>query len=141
MNAIWAIAVKDLRLLSRDRAGLFFVVGFPFLYSIFLGFVFAGVGGRTRPMSVALVDEDRSAKSSAFAPALAESKSLEVTAHDAAEARELVRLGKRVAYVVLPKGFGEQGGMPFVTQPPEVVLGVGAACFMLGARLLKWNPD
>lgn len=44
MRPVWAVAVKDIRLLLRDPAGFFFAFFFPLFYCIFFGAVFAGWG-------------------------------------------------------------------------------------------------
>jgi len=40
MNAVWALARKDLVILLRDRFGLFWVVAFPLLMALFFGSIF-----------------------------------------------------------------------------------------------------
>jgi ABC-2 type transport system permease protein len=54
VSAIWAIAAKDLRLLARDRLGLFWSLGFPLLFAALL----SGVSSRDAPprLGVGLVD-------------------------------------------------------------------------------------
>ena len=39
------MAVKDLRLMSRDWLGLFFIFGFPILMAVFFGAMYGRVGG------------------------------------------------------------------------------------------------
>ena len=41
MNALFALAAKDIRLLLRNRGALFFTMGWPLLVAIFFGMVFA----------------------------------------------------------------------------------------------------
>ncbi len=41
-NAIVALAKKDLLLLVRDKAGLFFALGFPLVMAVFFGTIFGG---------------------------------------------------------------------------------------------------
>ena len=43
MRAVLALALKDLRLLARDRAAAFFTFAFPLAIALFFGYVF----GRT----------------------------------------------------------------------------------------------
>lgn len=120
MNAIWAIAMKDLRLLMRDRSAAFFVFGFPLLLALFFGVVFGGLGGNSESakMSIIAVNEDGGPAGAAFISDLKADDALRVTtghgpASDAAaevpftraEATELVRKGKTTACVILPKGF------------------------------------
>ena len=45
-RAIVALAAKDLRLLSRSRATLFFALGWPVLMALFFGYVFGGAARR-----------------------------------------------------------------------------------------------
>jgi hypothetical protein len=47
-RAILALTGKDLRLLSRNRATLFFALGWPILMALFFGYVFGGGGRRGR---------------------------------------------------------------------------------------------
>ena len=44
MNSIVALAIKDLRLLFRDKVGFFFTCFFPLLYCIFFGVIFSQMG-------------------------------------------------------------------------------------------------
>jgi ABC-2 type transport system permease protein len=45
LKQIWYIAMKDLKIFSRDRASLFFFIIFPFLFIILFSFLFQGTGG------------------------------------------------------------------------------------------------
>ena len=61
MREIWALAVKDLKLLVRDKAGLFFTFFFPVLYAIFFGTIFGGMGGGgggSGETAIVVVDQD-----------------------------------------------------------------------------------
>ena len=40
MRALWAIALKDLKVLRRDPKGLFYALGFPELMPLINGFIF-----------------------------------------------------------------------------------------------------
>jgi ABC-2 type transport system permease protein len=42
---VWYIAMKDLKIFSRDRASLFFFIIFPFLFIILFSFLLQGTGG------------------------------------------------------------------------------------------------
>ena len=72
MQRIFNMAVKDLKILSRDRMGAFFIIGFPILMGVFFGLVMGGnsSGGGRSKMNVALVDRDQSAMSQKFVDAL-----------------------------------------------------------------------
>lgn len=124
MGAILAMVSKDLRLLARDRMGFFFTFIFPLMVAIFFGTMFSGGGREPRGLSIALVDEDQSAQSRAFAAMLDTVPEFNVEAMDRAKAKEAVTLGKRVAFIVLPTGFGELKKRPFYGPGPEVELGL-----------------
>ncbi len=110
MNEIVTLAVKDLKLLLRDRGGLFFTVFFPVLYAVFFGTVFSGAAGdyKSRKIGVPLVDEDQSERSRAFVEELRAAGELDIAPMGRDEAIDLVRHGRRAAAVVIPQGFGRQ---------------------------------
>ena len=107
MNAILCLAMKDLRLLWRDKLGLFWVLGFPLIMALFFGAIFGGGGGETAAMKVAIADEDGTAGSRAFTDKLRSSAALEISESDAATALQAVRRGDLVAFIRLEKGFGD----------------------------------
>ena len=106
MKQVVAIASKDIRLLMRDKAGLFWILGFPILLAVFFGAIFGGESP-TAAMQVTVIDNDQSARSKAFLQDLSKSESLKLDQKPLEEAKNLVRQGNRVAYLVIPKGFGE----------------------------------
>ncbi len=103
MRAILAIAAKDLRLLLRDKADLFWVLGFPILIAFFFGSITGG-GGKRAAMPVVIVDQDRTAYSRSIADRLLSSKALRAEEASLDSARLLVRRGDQVAYVALLPG-------------------------------------
>ncbi len=107
MNSIFKIAVKDLRILFRDKTGAFFIVGFPILMGLFFGLIMGGMssgGGGT--MKIAVVDQDQSEMSGKFIELLRTNESLTLEIDQLEPARESVRKGQRVGMIVLPEGFG-----------------------------------
>lgn len=116
MNPILALAAKDLRILLRDKMAAFFVIGFPILYGAFFGMVMGGQGGGSKALKVAVADADQSAASQAFLRHLGESAAIETEVLARDQALDLVRRGKKTAFVAVPKGFGEHsffsGRMP-----------------------------
>lgn len=110
MKVILTIALKDLRLLSRDRAGFFFVLGFPLLMALLFGAIASGGSGNRAAMPIAVVDLDRSAYSRAFVMELQKSEALQVREAPLDSARLLVRRGRLVAYVALWPGVGRSMG-------------------------------
>lgn len=125
MTRVLALASKDLRLLARDRFGMFWVLIFPVLFALFFGAIFGGSGGGDRaPLPIAVVDEDDTDASRAYVDALARSPALDVARATEPEAAEQVRRGKRAAYVALRKGFGDSLGAIFFGGSPGLALGI-----------------
>lgn len=106
MHAIWLMALKDLRLLLRDRAGFFFAFIFPLIYATFFGMIFSRSGGDSAGIAVAVVDEDGTAESQRFVDELAANKAFSVTRRPREQALGDVRRGAVTAMVALPPGFG-----------------------------------
>lgn len=135
MSHALTLAFKDLRLLVRDKPGLFFTCFFPIVFAIFFGAVFSGMGGDSARIDVIVVDEDGTAGSAAFVDRLRAAAELSVrtTAGDpptpmtAAQAEERVRLGRTTALVVVPKGFGAPGRSMFWDGSRRLELGVDPA--------------
>jgi linearmycin/streptolysin S transport system permease protein len=124
MRAIWAMVVKDMTLLARDRMAFFFTFGFPLIMAVFFGTIFAGGGKETPEMSIAVVDEDRTPGSRAFAKQLDDGPEFRADSMGLEDAREAVRMGKRVAFLVLPKGFADSRQRVFYGSGPEIQLGL-----------------
>ncbi len=125
MGVVWAIAVKDLRLLMRDRTAAFFTLVFPLLFGVVFGLIFrqAFGGGGGAVVDVAIVDLDGSELSRAYADALVEPSVGGLTVvpvSGAAEAEERVRLGKIAAGIIIPPGFGEGVQDAVFGKPPSV---------------------
>lgn len=127
MREVIALATKDLRLLLRDKIGFFFTFFFPLIFAIFFGAIFAGGGDGGSALSILVVDEDMTEQSREFIATLEASPELRVEVTDRENAVQLVRRGRRVAYVVLKKGFGEARERVFWGEPPKVELGVDPA--------------
>ncbi len=110
MNAILAIAKKDLLLLCRDRGNFFFTFIFPVLFAVFFGLIFSGAGsGASGGMKIAVWNEDGGKSSLVLLEALNKDDVLKVqvpASRDAGEA--LLRKGDITALVVIPKGFEQQ---------------------------------
>ena len=111
MNGILTLALKDLRLLLRDRASIFWVLVWPLVNGLIFGSIMGGMGPRPGGgMRVAVVDEDSSAASRAYVERLRKSDALRVHETTLDSARTLVRRGERVGFVRIPEGYGAQGG-------------------------------
>jgi len=136
MNAILAMALKDIRLLTRDRVGLFFIIGFPFVYALFIGSIFStGSSGGGGGFRVAVTDEDNTEASRDFIAKLGEKGSVKVAPSTREEAAAQVRLGQAQAYLVIPAGFGAAHANPFLSRSPAVELGTDPAHIAEGAML------
>lgn len=140
MRSIVAIALKDLRLLWRDKMSMFWVLFFPLLMAVFFGSVFSGMA-RKSPLTIALVDEDQTPGSQQFIERLHQSSAIkvrtrsgeEVEADDEAtpeqlapftlaEAQRLVSDGQVAGYVRLEGGFGQSVG--FMPNASKIELGI-----------------
>lgn len=103
-----AIALKDLRLLARDKGNFFFTFIFPLLFAIFFGVVFSG-GGGGGTMKVAVVDLDSGTVARAFVKDMRADGSFAVLSAESRDAAEaMIRAGKADAAVVLPAGFEDR---------------------------------
>ncbi|HSR67517.1 MAG TPA: ABC transporter permease [Acidobacteriota bacterium] len=147
MTAIIHMAFKDLRLLIRDRTAFFFTFFFPVLYAVFFGMIFSGGGGDgSSAISVWVVDQDNTQASQQFVRMLGEAEELKVEpAADLERAREGVRRGRRVAYILLPQGFSQAQQTIFMGKPPRVEIGVDpsrqAESGMLQGILMKYGAQ
>ncbi len=120
MPAIFALAFKDLRVLFRLKSGLFFTFAWPLIIAILFGTVFSDTGGGpAHGISIALVDEDQTPASRAFAGLISRRQDFAVQPSDRAHAIGLVRHGKVAAAVILTKGFEAASGRMFYGNPPQ----------------------
>ena len=133
-RAVLALAGKDLRLLSRNRATLFFALAWPVLMALFFGYVFGG-GGEKGRIPVVVADEDRTAESARLVERLTSTAGLEVTTAPREEATRLVRQGKRSAAVIVPKGYGEAADRIFHGAPRRLELELDPARVAEGSML------
>ncbi len=147
MKPILALAQKDLRLLFRDRASLFWILAFPIAFAGFFGVIFGnnGDGGGGGAISLACVDEDESEASRALLAKLDANEAVRLTrsaqeagAVDGAapsppalllsgldEAREAVQKGRKMAYLRVPSGFGDNPYAVFGgSGGPELEIGI-----------------
>jgi len=107
VRVIWTIAVKDLRLVLRDRAGLFWIAAFPVCFALFLGAVLERWSARDDlALIVGLSDLDRSAESRVYIERLVRSGTLQVRPLPLDDARASLQRGELDAVVVLQPGMG-----------------------------------
>ena len=55
LKHIWFIALKDLKIFAKDRAAVFFFIGFPFLFIVLFNFLLGGVGSEDERMELHMV--------------------------------------------------------------------------------------
>lgn len=112
--------------MTRDIAGMFFIVGLPILMGVLFGLIgvsMSGDGG-SAPLQLALVDEDDSDVSARFAERLVQAGNVDlVTDLTRDEAMQHVRRGQLVGFVAVPKGFSDTAGM-FWMDGPAIAVGV-----------------
>jgi ABC-2 type transport system permease protein len=106
MRAAVLLAIKDLRLLARDRVALFWAFAFPLLFALLLGSVLeAASDGSRAPLALVAVDEAATPRSRALVQALESSGALELVQSDLAAARDAVRRAEAVAYLKIRPEF------------------------------------
>lgn len=127
MRQIIALAKKDLRLMPRNKAGMFFTFAWPIVLMVLFGFAFGGRGADdpAAKVRIAVIDEDNSDGSRKFLSGL--EASFEMTPMTIAEADTAVRLGRRAAYLVVKPGFGVAAQRVLSGPSKEVELGVDPA--------------
>ncbi|MBI5154278.1 ABC transporter permease [Candidatus Poribacteria bacterium] len=129
MNRVWTLAMKDLRLLWRDKMGLFWVLGFPILYALLFGAIMGGGGERgSGGIKIAVVDRDKSAFAGQFLTKLKANPGLRVADPAPAfeEGLDQVRRGDLVAMLVLEPGLGDGMGF-FGGGEPKIQLAIDPA--------------
>ncbi|MCK6453258.1 MAG: ABC transporter permease [Alphaproteobacteria bacterium] len=105
MPAILTLAAKDLMLLWRDKAALFWVFLFPVAVAVLFGVMFGGGLRGVAVLPVMLLDQDGTPGSRAFVKSLEESPALKVQhAADLEAGDAAVRRGQVVALLVARAG-------------------------------------
>lgn len=122
MVAVLAIALKDVKLLFRVKEAWFFTLCWPLIVAVIFGSLFGGGGSGPSRMFIAITDEDQTPASKQFVDALARREGFDVLRTSVSAATDLVRRGRRVGAIRIPKGFGEASGRLFFGDPPKVEL-------------------
>jgi ABC-2 type transport system permease protein len=146
MTEILALALKDLRMLMRDRTGFFFTLMWPLIIAVFFGTLFGGGGGDgPRGLPILIVDEDGTSGSQQFISKLDAAPELAITITSREEAVSTVRRGRAAAYVALKPGFGQASESVFWGGAPQVELGVDPArhaeASMVEGILMKYGAE
>lgn len=141
MSEIWALAIKDLRVISHDKASVFFMFFFPIAIAIFFGTIFAGAGEGPQQMTIAVVDQDNSDQSRALIESLNTEEGITTQPLTAEEATEGVRRGNVAAYVLIPEGYGGTADNMFWGENTQLQMGMDpsrkAEAAMLRGLLMK----
>lgn len=111
MRSILTMAAKDLRLITRDWIGMFFIVGFPVLMGVFFGTIMGSFDTDSATLSIAVVDEDESEMSAKFIAGLEKTGNVQIQRLSRNEATDRVRRGNLVGMIVIPAQFGETAGL------------------------------
>src|SRR5688572_18096372 len=126
MKKIIALALKDLRLMPRNRGGMFFTFVWPILVTVLFGIMFGGQDdGEQGKVRIAVVDEDNTDGSRVFLKKLEDS--FELSPMTAPDAETAVRRGQRTGFIVVKPGFGEASSRMFYGTPKEIEVGVDPA--------------
>jgi ABC-2 type transport system permease protein len=120
MMKLLALAIKDLRILMADKGNVFWVFGFPLLFALLFGAVYAGVGKGPSGMNVAVIDEDQSEFSRLYVKHLESEEALKISKLELQEALTQVRKGRMAAAVVLRPGFGDGFSAFFDANDPKL---------------------
>ena len=123
MSRCFTLATKDLKALVRDKATMFWVLVFPLLIGILFGSIFGGSSG-TSAIDVAMVDQDASKESQALAQKIESSKAVAAQSMDLAAAKDKVRAGSLAAYILIPKGYGDEQRRFQYSSGPAITLGI-----------------
>lgn len=127
MSSIFAIARKDLLLLTRNRAALFFTFAWPLIVALFFGVVFGAPSKGASAITVLVVNEDAGANAGALVERLRTTEGLKVEIADRASALDSVKRGRRPAAVLIPAGYSEASDRMFYGTPAKLELAVDPA--------------
>jgi|Deesub1362B_J571_1020462.scaffolds.fasta_scaffold00005_88 ABC-2 type transport system permease protein len=104
MNKIVSIAIKDFKLLIRNRSALFWNIMFPLLIML----LFVAIFGRQTPITinVGIIDQDNDLLSETFIEALNSSNLTRVLMfNNKIDAEEAISSQEIEAYIIIPGGF------------------------------------
>src|SRR5262245_13560662 len=126
MRQVIALAMKDLRLMPRNRGGMFFTFLWPILVTVLFGIMFGGNrDGEQSKIRIAVIDQDNTDGSRAFLKKLEDS--FERSPMQLADAQAAVRRSHRTGFIVVKPGFGEASNRMFYGTPKEIEVGVDPA--------------
>ena len=153
LRLVWIIALKDLKLFTRDRMALFFFVLFPFLFIFMFNFIYAGVGSEDERLVFHLVTLEEDAEGALSHQIIAALETPDesvlqpgepqvIREDDYDELRRQVEDKELGGFLAFPEGFTERvymgGGAEIeVVADPEAV-SYRAALYGLAQGISSW---
>lgn len=130
MNELITIAIKDLRLLMRDKAGFILTFGLPLILAALIGAVFSGMSATpSSTIDLLVVNQDGSDASWEYVEALNTAEELSIQTVEYDKAVEMLKKKNGVAYVILTPDFIEASKNNFSSDPVILELGVSSNSF------------
>jgi ABC-2 type transport system permease protein len=103
MHALLTLTVANLKSYTRDRAALFWTLGFPLIFIVLFGFIFQS---SRFEVSLGFVDQDHSPASAQLRQAFASSAVVKLRDGDQDAVLQAMRQGDVRAVIVVPAGYG-----------------------------------
>jgi ABC-2 type transport system permease protein len=88
---------------ARNKGSMLFIIGFPLLLFVVIGFMYNSQGG---PMSLYVLDNDHTQASASFLQSMNIDGVVKVVDGSGMDLTKMLKDGKITAYVVVPAGFG-----------------------------------
>ncbi len=143
MNAVLALASKDVLLLLRDPTG--FVVTFvsPLIYAVFFGLVFGGRLGSldSSRVTITAVDEDGTKSSRTVIEALKGCPGFDVELAERTPALEAFRRGEVPVCVIIPTGFERRARLKDGAEPSMIEVAIRSDQLHLRHLFRRDTPD
>jgi ABC-2 type transport system permease protein len=109
VNSVWSIALKDLRILRRDRSALVFLFGFPLIFTAIFGAIYGGADRqKSSGIKVLVVNQDRGAHGAELIEAMGK-LGLAVEEENSPEAlKKRVTSGEQPLGLIIPATYSEE---------------------------------
>ena len=109
MTPIWSIALKDLRILFRDRSALAFIFGFPLIFTAIFGVVYGG-GSRDKgsPIKILVCNQDSGKHGAELLDTMREMEMKVEVVGTQKSMDERIKKGSEALGLTLPKDYSEQ---------------------------------
>ncbi len=122
--ALRALVRKDLQLFFTDRRAVIMSFVAPIAIASFFGSIFSGDQTDRARITLAIVDQDRSAISTAIVQAVNADETFQTTMPTVDEARTAVRAGDIIVGVMIPPNFGDMASRAFFSgaAKPELTM-------------------